>query len=85
MAKGEVFHKGKLRVKLSIYDVAPLVMYLAGIPLPPNLDGQVKRELLKGKARKPVKLMSLREQVRYKVRVNRVRRELTSHFKRMRF
>ncbi len=50
LARGEAFPPGRIFEPLRIEEMAPLLMWLAGLPVPESMDGEVRTDVLKREA-----------------------------------
>ncbi|MDF2957307.1 MAG: putative phosphohydrolase or phosphomutase [Candidatus Alkanophagales archaeon MCA70_species_1] len=58
-----------IRARARIYDVAPTILHMFGLPLPADMDGRVLREIFEGElATRGIKYERIRESVRERVK-----------------
>ena len=70
--------KENLEIKAKIYDVAPTILHMFGIPIPKDMDGRVLKEIFKGElAMREIKYQEIDERNRIKKKLGELRRRGT--------
>jgi len=68
--------RGNFEINAKIYDIAPTILHMFGIPIPRDMDGRVLKEIFKGElAMREIKYQEIDERERIKKKI----RELKCH------